>query len=332
MNPRSWKARSGKLKYIREWRSEPVKIRLLKLIDKVVGAFLLFILQSQRPVPFSHRESFLIIRPGGIGDAVLLIPTIRALRKAYPQSKIDLLVEKRNAAVFPLCLEVDRVYCYDAWKDLITTIRRDYDVVLDTEQWHRLSAIVARLTNSPVFIGLATNERKKLFTHPVEYSQDEHEVFNFLNLLRPIVDYVEFDIAFPFLRVPDELTRKTRTLLSPISDRRIITLFPGGSVLERRWGGDRFHQVAKMLNERGFGIVVVGNKDDIQDGEKITREIPYSINFCGKLLLPETAAVMKEAVLLITGDSGIMHIGYGLGIKIVALFGPGREKKWAPRE
>ena len=40
---------------------------------------------------------------------------------------------------------------------------------------------------------------------------------------------------------------------------------------------------------------------------------------------------MKEAVLLITGDSGIMHIGYGLGIKIVALFGPGREKKWAPR-
>ena len=85
------------------------------------------------------------------------------------------------------------------------------------------------------------------------------------------------------------------------------------------------------LSERGYGIIVVGGKDDIRAGEEIIRDIPGGISICGKLSLPETAAMLKESSLLVTGDSGIMHLGYAVGTKVVALFGPGIVKKWAPR-
>jgi ADP-heptose:LPS heptosyltransferase len=273
----------------------------------------------------------LIIRPGGIGDAVLLIPAILAIKKTFPESTVDILAEKRNSAVFMLCSDINRVYHYDKPKELLGAIRGNYDIVTDTEQWHRLSAVVTKLVGAPRSIGYATNERKKMFTDPIPYYQDDYEVMSFINLIAPITGHETFDTKMPFLTIPESFAGAIKHLLRGFGNRKIIAIFPGGSIAERRWGSDRFHKVATHLNRQGYGIVVVGGTDDIQAGEKIVSGLSGALNLCGKLSLPETAAILQESSLLITGDSGIMHIGYGLGIKILALFGPGREKKWAPR-
>jgi ADP-heptose:LPS heptosyltransferase len=299
-------------------------------VDRLIGTAAVGLLVSPKQKSIRTPCKILFIRPGGIGDAVLLTPAINALKKAFSASSIDVLAEKRNSTVFSLATGIRRVLHYDRPSELLSALRESYDLVIDTEQWHRLSAAVARLTRAPMTIGYATNERKKLFTHAIEYSHDDYEINSFLNLLTPLVDSAT-EPEVPFLTIPENLTIKVRSVLSPLSSRTIIAIFPGGSIDERKWGSDRFYLTAKLLSKHGYGIAVVGGKDDAGAGKEIIRGLPSSVNLSGKLSLPETAAVLQQSQLLITDDSGIMHIGSGLGIKIVALFGPGREKKWAPR-
>ncbi len=312
---------------------EMSRISYLKQLDRTIGTLVVAALPTAKmsnTLP-PDIQNMLLIRPGGIGDAVLLIPAIIALKKQYPHALIDILAEKRNSAIFSMSPDVNRILHYDKPAELLTAIRSKYDIVIDTEQWHRLSAVVARLTRAPLSVGYAANERKKLFTHAIPYSHDDYEVHSFFNLITPITGQLPVDFDKPFLTIPSESTNKIRSLLKPTSNKRIVALFPGGSIEERKWGNDRFHQTAKALVERGFSLVVVGGRDDVKAGEEITAGLHGVTSFCGRLSLIETAAVLSEAALLITGDSGIMHIEYGLGIKTLSLFGPGIEKKWAPR-
>jgi ADP-heptose:LPS heptosyltransferase len=308
-------------------------VKLLKLLDAITQTLVPFM-----PSPVQHdldksshdRLQLLIIRPGGIGDAVLLMPALLAVKRSIPESTIDILAERRNSAVFSLCPDINRVYHYDKPKELLGVIHGRYDIVIDTEQWHSLSAVVARFVGAPRSIGYATNERKKMFTDPIPYSQDDYEVKSFLNLIAPIAGTAPVDEDLPFLAIPEHSARKTKNMLKGFETRQ-ISIFPGSSINERKWSTVRFHKTARLLREKGYGIVVVGGNDDVRAGEEIVSGLQGAMNLCGKLSLPETAAVLKESALLITGDSGIMHIGYGLGIRVLALFGPGREKKWAPR-
>lgn len=309
-------------------------IPILKKLDNLLGPPLIhvsYLFIKPKRDPARHPSRFLFIRPGGIGDAVLLVPAIKAIKKKYPDAQIDVLAEKRNCGAFSLCPEINNIYLYDRPKELWKVIRNGYDVVIDTEQWHRLSAVVARLAKAPVSIGYSTNERRKLFIHQIPYSHDDYEAESFLHLIEPIVGKVVFGPDRSFLSIPSGLADKVDFYLKPLAGRNIVAIFPGGSIPERRWGAERFHKVAMELAGKGYGIVVVGGKDDLVDGEAISEGIPGTINLCGRLSLPETAAVINEASLLITGDSGIMHIGYGLGVKTLALFGSGIERKWAPR-
>jgi lipopolysaccharide heptosyltransferase II len=307
---------------------------ILKVIDRAIGKHLV---SSVKKVKISRRKNppeirkVLFIRPGGIGDAVLLIPAILALKNKYPDSVIDVLAEKRNHDVFSFCTAISKIYLYDKPDQLLSAIRSDYDVVIDTEQWYRLSAVIARLTGAAVLTGYATNERKTLFTHPISYSQDDHEIDSFMHLLFPVIGEEVLEVKPPFISIPDRISEHVKAHIRPLTGKKIVAIFPGGSIREKRWGSDKFHDTAKLLVQKGYGIVVLGGKEDVSDAIEITWNLPFVVNLCGELILEESAAVLKEASLLITTDSGIMHIASALGTRILALFGPSNPMKWAPR-
>src|ERR1035437_6472195 len=141
-----------------------MNIRLMKTLDALLGRLAVSLLAaSVKCNPSGSISSLLLIRPGGIGDAVLLATAIHSIKKNYPQARITILAECRNSGVFRLIPGVDEVLCYDRLSEFYQALRGRYDVVIDTEQWHRLSAVVARLTCPPITIGYATNERSRLF-------------------------------------------------------------------------------------------------------------------------------------------------------------------------
>lgn len=305
------------------------KIEILKRVDSTLGKIAVCLLSAPR-LRETGTSAFLLIRPGGIGDAVLLAPAIRALRRAYPEAKIDLLAERRNGGIFALAPEVDKIFHYDVPRELMAALRGRYDVVIDTEQWHRLSAVVARLAKAPVSIGFATNERSRLFTYHLPYSQEEYEAISFLNLLIPLGIDKHGALPASFLTVPESAKQRAEALLGDLSGKSFIVIFPGGSIPERRWGAERFKGLSGVLNARGIPVVVVGGKEDASAGEIIIAG-NYGINLAGKTSLVETAAVIDKSAVLVSGDSGILHVGVGLGRPTVSLFGPGIAKKWAPR-
>jgi lipopolysaccharide heptosyltransferase II len=307
-----------------------VNVQLIKYVDKTVGPLLTRLFSSPAPATLSTPEKILLIRPGGIGDAVHMIPLIKTLRMAYPAAGIDILAEKRNGAIFSLTCDVTNVFHYDTLSGLLSVFRRQYDLVIDTEQWHRLSAVMARFIGAKVTVGYATNERKNLFTQTASYCQDEYEADNFLNLLAPLHIPCRNNIAPPFLIVPESAKVKAAGLLGVLTGKPFAVLFPGASIEERRWGVQNFSDLAERLQEKGLFSVVIGGSYESADGNLIADRGNAS-NLAGKTTLIETAAVIDKAALLISGDSGILHIGVGLGKPTVSLFGPGRAKKWAPR-
>lgn len=309
-----------------------MNIRLMKIIDGVIGRLAGGMMSTPAIAPGQETfHSLLLIRPGGIGDAVLLAPAVRSIKKNYPTSQITVLAEKRNAGMFQLIPGVDKFLCYDRPLEFIHALQGKYDVVIDTEQSYRLSAVVARLISAPVKIGFNTNERRRMFTNSIAYSHDDYETNCFANLLEPLgMDSNTVDMGTPFLSVPTVASDNAATLLEPLSNEPFVTIFPGASITERHWGADRFRRVAEILSAFGIKIVVVGGKEDRQQGEVITGG-GLGLNLAGLTSLPETAAVLQKSSLLLSGDSGVLHIAVGLGIPTVSLFGPGRASKWAPR-
>ncbi len=303
----------------------------LKTIDRWFGAALVALLP--RPgLPSSQilPGSILIIRPGGIGDAVLLVPAINALRERFPEAVIDVLAESRNAGAFALCPGIRRAFLYDRPGQLLEVLRQHYDVVIDTEQWHRLSAVVARLVRSSVKIGFATNERSRLFSHPIPYAQNDFEVTSFLRLLEPLgIPVGEISVG-GWLHIP-AAAREPVASLMPQDDRRpMVVVFPGASTAEKRWGASRFRSVAEWCLGCRLQVVLIGGKGDRAESEQIASGLDI-VNLAGRTSLVQTAAIIDKAAVIVSGDSGVLHIAAGLGRPTVALFGSSSVDKWAPR-
>ncbi|MDT8317849.1 MAG: glycosyltransferase family 9 protein, partial [bacterium] len=92
-----------------------------------------------------------------------------------------------------------------------------------------------------------------------------------------------------------------------------------------------FRELAEKLNGAGYAVAAVGGKCDFASGDRMTKGLSHAVNLCGSFSLVETAALLERAALLITGDSGILHLAFGVGTGTLSLFGPGNEIKWAPR-
>jgi lipopolysaccharide heptosyltransferase II len=328
------------------------KIKGLKIVDAVLGrpAGVLaraFIQprrrESNRPRNFSVKKEsemrlkILVVRPGGIGDAALLYPLLDALKWHFRNSEIDVLAEKRNSGIFVGCPHINEVLLYDSGllSVLYKALKKNYDVVIDSEQWHRLSAVFAYLTRAPIRVGFATNERSDLFTHAVPYSHDQYEVFSFLNLASIITEEShEFSNMSPFIPIDQRLIKRFSPRINELRNRcaSIAGIFSGATTPERRWGISKFAALTEGLISEGFGIVIVGGNEDVDDSVKL-EEIANGgaiINYVGKTSLIETAAIISELDLLVSSDTGLMHIAYGVGTPTVSLFGAGIQEKWAP--
>lgn len=318
------------------------KIEGLKRIDGILGGIACGVsrlLVSPRKGFRDPSPKILVIRPGGIGDAVLLYPALLALRQEFPGSAIHVLAEKRNAGILTGCPYIDSVLLYDSspLKTLSAVIKEGYDVVIDTEQWHRMTAALAYLTRAAVRAGFATNdERARQLTHPVTHRREDYEAVSFLNLVSAVTrkEYT-FDEDKPFLPIDRNKYAGAVSMVEEFKSGKSATVgvFTGATVKERRWGTEKFAALSKALAEEGLGIVFLGGPGDVQDSAEVKSGLDYKsvLDLTGKTSLMETAAVISVLDVLVSADTGLMHIAYGAGTPTVSLFGAGIEEKWAPR-
>lgn len=308
-----------------------MQIQILKTLDKLIGVPLTLLLGClPRRFPVTNRiKRILIIRPGGMGDAVLLLPMINFVNARFPDALIYVLCERRNMEIFAMCNNVDRVLCYDKCSDLMESFQYRYDLVIDTEQWHRLSAVCAFMTRAPIRVGFGTNQRRQLLTQSVDYHCEDYEVKSFLRLLESITETsFRFDPNEPFLSVYGHVPEGLGLSQDDLS--RLVCIFPGASIKERRWGGGKFGAVALALVQAGYRVVIVGGHDDTYLATEIKNVCADLLDVTGRTTLSETAIIIKNSAIFISGDSGLMHLAYALGTPTVSLFGASSQHKWSP--
>ena len=265
----------------------------------------------------------LVIRPGGLGDALLVLPFMMALKALYPRADFWVLAEPRNAQAFSLLPFPGRVLLYTRPGELVSLLLgSSFDAVIDTEQWYGLSALVARFVKSPFRVGFGTNARKGCFNVPVDYCQEEYEAQIFFRLLEP------WGKEFPWWEwLPPGLDSGGK------KEDTWIALFPGASHPSRRWGKDRYLEVARFLVGMGLKVAVVGGPGEKEEGEYVASALsPGRVaDATGARSLRETMEILGHCKALVTADSGIMHLAALMELPTLSLFGPGIVEKWAPR-
>lgn len=317
-----------------------IRTTILKTIDLTVGPVLCRILGcinfraghetvTSDIKPDSARR-ILIIRPGGMGDMIVLLPVMKILQARFPDVVVDLVCEKRNIEVLKLIGLKESAMAYDSNPIgfLRRLVRQEYDIVIDTEQFHHFSAVFAFLSGASVRIGFKINPRRNpLYTHLINYALDGPEGEQFMKLLGPLgINDDKYSLEGVLSGI--EAEKDLPPVPSPLA-----VIHPGSSTVYKLWGTDKFADFVRLLHEQhGLGAVFVGGERDgiVIDGilNRLKGGGCTSVSYAGRLNLAMTAAVMKQARLFVGSDSGLAHLAVAIGVPTVVLFGPSDHLKW----
>ncbi len=337
----------------REGGGWPGAARLLKFLDATFGAGLCWLAGGAHFVAWRWKDDMpdmspatlrrvLVIRPGGMGDLILLIPVLRRLRAAWPRVEIDLVCEQRNAAVMALAEFKVLLLPYDRnpWRLLSHLLRTHYDAALDTEQFHHFSALLAWLSGARFRIGFKiVPARNLLYTHLVPYALDDYEGCEFGRLLDPLgVPACDYRLAGA-LCVPDSPlpVAAASRFERAAAQGALAAIYAGASTRYKQWGAANYGAlIRRLVGERGMSVALLGGAHDREAcaaAAAAAGALPEGrvVVLAGELPLAGTAQVLRRARLFVGGDSGLAHLAQALGIPAVVLFGPSDALKWGGR-
>lgn len=295
---------------------------------------------SQLPL---HFDAVLVIGPNWIGDAVMSTPALANLRRGLPKAKIDLLVPRYVGPLFEEHPHVDRVLIHDdrqPWParlaHLLALRQHRYGAMVLLPNSLR-SALYAWLVGSPIRVGYATDGRSWLLTHPVSAVNDGeplHQVEAYLRLVEalglPVVDQL------PMLAATVKAETEAERLWSAHGfgrDEPVIGICPGAAFgPAKRWWPARFAALAdRLIAEGGWRVVFFGSFQEIPLVEHIRTVMTHeAVSFAGQDTLDSFVALAARCAVMVTNDSGSMHIASAVGTPVVSLFGPTDPRRTAP--
>lgn len=309
------------------------RINIIKKIDALFGPFLLKTLPTAKPVKKPDCiKNILIIRPGGMGDASLLLPIIKELKKSLNNTTLDILCETRNSGIFYSVQYIDTIFHYDNPYDFIKLFKKKYDIIIDTEQSYFLSAVLCRFLRGVIKIGFNTNGRGKLFNKSIQYTQNKYEAEIFWDLFCEVFPInKKFTLDFPYFKNPFSGFAYVKDFVNKTGE--IVCIFPGASKEECMWPEKQWAEVIDAISDSGNLPVLLGGTIELSTAAKIKKKCRTNrvIDYTGKLSLIETSRLFNISALLITTDSGILHLGVMSDIATISLFGSGNSLKWGPK-
>lgn len=274
----------------------------------------------------------------------MTMPAIRSVRQAYPDARISLLVRPSVSPLFEHDPNVSEIISYgDGYRGLSGKIRLARHLKQGGFSRAFLfqnafdAALISFLSGIPERVGYKRDGRGMLLTRGIPFdltAREMHHIEYYLNLLRKAgLDPVS---SKPWIYLLPEERRTARETLQALR-RPVVALNPGAAYgSSKRWPPARFAEVAvRLMREKDAGVIILGGPKETAIAAEIEQGIRqhfseagfsgpidrHVANLAGKTTLRELAAVISEADLLITNDSGPMHIGYAVRTPLVAIFG-----------
>jgi lipopolysaccharide heptosyltransferase I len=298
---------------------------------------------------------FLIVRLGALGDVVHAIPVGAALRRAFPDARIDWLVGAKHREILDLVPVIDRRLvindrpstgsgraALNGGMSMLNAIRQlrqtNYDVAIDLQGLIK-SAILARASGAPRVLGFASSYARERLARP--FYTDTHdpgrggiyhprETRHVVEINLGVLTMVGIDGAraeFPIDEVDSAPAREVRER----TGGRYAILNPGAAWPNKRWPPARLAEVARTVRDRHglFSVVLWGPGE-----ESLARDVVNAA--AGAALLPpattiaDIVALSRGATVMVSGDTGPAHIASAVGTPIVGIYGPTRPARNGP--
>ena len=290
-------------------------------------------------------KRILVIDLAFIGDVILATPTMRALKKRFPQASLTMLTIPLTAEIAAMDPYVDEVLVYDKrgkdkglfgiWRMARRLAPMGFDLCVSMNFALR-GAVVARLAGIPRRLGYDAQHAQFFLTMVASHERDgiKHETRNHLEVLRPLgVDDKDADASLS-MEVPEsaKASLEKKREEHHIPEDGYLVLCPLGSYDRKNLPLATAAHVVRHFSQRR-AIFLIGSKAETAPLKEIARlaELPRNNVLAGALTLPELAAFMEKASCLITVDTGPLHIAQAVGCRTVAVFGPTDPVVWGPR-
>lgn len=291
-------------------------------------------------------EKIIVRMPNWIGDLVMATPVLTDLRKAYPKAHITAMCRTPISDLLYEDREIDELFCFSKTnhfgrrsdkRDVIEKLKRGkYDLgILLTHSfssawWFWLGGVKKRL-------GYRGNGRGFLLTDKVSLPKNVHEqhlVETYKMLLEPLG--IPLSKSKPRIYLTEKEISDAKTLLKQLgisSEHALVGINPGAAYGSAKcWLPDRFRDVTKrLLKLEHVRIIYFGDQASMPLVKEICQDLPSPvINLAGLTSLRELASLIKLCKVLLTNDSGPMHIAAAVGTPLVALFGSTNETATGP--
>jgi heptosyltransferase-2 len=280
----------------------------------------------------------LVIRFSSIGDIILSSPLLRVLRARFPDGQIDYVTRNEYAELVKSNQNLNYTYEFDAMQGFegLRVLKRKvraegYDLIIDIHDSLRskylrsirgpkhVAVVNKRVIERTMLVKLKKNIYKKVASIADRY-------------IEPLRQYgIVNDGKGLELHIPDEILFGVSAKMAKLQlngFERVIGLCPGARHFTKRWPVERFAVVGvRGAREAGAKLLVFGGPDEVDLCTTLVDRINEqagdgrATHFCGQLSLLETAATMGFCDLIITNDSGLMHIATAMHRKVVAIFG-----------
>lgn len=291
--------------------------------------------------------NILIVKMSAIGDVIHTLPALNALRRHFPRARITWLVEEAAADMILGHPSLDRVILsrrklwvkelfssryHQALKRIGHFIKElrdtDYDMILDFQG----------LLKSGIMVMLARGKQKIGFDKGMEHAESSHLFYNVrippvsmeIHALKRGLLFLE-SLGIPLGKVVYNLpiTQKDRQEINFILEEAgvdpaqpIICINPQATWKTKLWSNQKFADLGdRLINTYKAQIVFTGGKGDQEDVETILSMMKGGTNLAGLTRLITLAALFQQAILLVTTDTGPMHLGAAVGMKVCAIFG-----------
>jgi heptosyltransferase I len=292
--------------------------------------------------------NILIVKMSAIGDVIHTLPALTALRRHYPRAKIDWLIEESAVEAVRGHKALDRLLIWRRRSSIeqfhsgnryafLNEIRRlakelraiHYDLVID---FHAL-------LKSSLWVVLARGDRKAGFGRGMEHAEGSYLFLNervpaismevhaldrglmLLNALGIPADKVVYD--FPILEDNEAQARALLEVGGMKSEGPLLSIHPMTLWPTKLWANRRFGEVADRLIEKGFRVAFTGGAADARSIDEICGGMKHPVmRLDGRTSLKTLAAVYRLARVVVSTDTGPMHIAAAVGTPVVALFGP----------
>jgi len=273
-------------------------------------------------------KSVLVIQTAFIGDVVLTIPLLEAVKILWAEAEMDVVVRPPSPNLLETLPYLRHIWVYDkhgrdggagGFLRLAAQLRSQrYDLALLPHRSLR-SGLLARSAGIPLRVGFSRGGGKLLHSHRIPYPAAMHEIARNLQLLTPFgpIPQVDPPVVLPAEEDIAAVDHKLQAVKPPL-----MALAPGSVWFSKRWPEVYFAKLGRRLAAEGISVALIGGIEDRPLGERIRAAVGSDcLNLCGELTLRQSVEVLRRCQLLVTNDSAPTHLSVAAGTSVLTLFG-----------